>query len=209
MVKSKGIPESPSQNAQRIQVSGILCKFCPSIFEDLKFWSFKKNKKTHPFFKAARTTDNETSFLQQCTCLKASTGSVSKCCVSHVYCPKVSVPIFFSILFISVFDGREVCFWHYFKTWQQKKHKKQLTLLLQGGEWPRNIQHPQKNSSQNVVFSPGASDSPGRRFTDGGPQSHGPPHGLAPQGAVPTSHVAVAKRKTLTGTWNGGTHLCK
>ena len=74
--------------------------------------------------------------------------------------------------------------------------KKQLTLLLQGGEWPRNIQHPpKKNSSQNVD-SPGASDSPGRRFTDGGPQSHGPPHGLAPQGAVPTSHVAVAKKKT-------------
>lgn len=158
MVKSKGIPESPSQNAQRIQVSGIFCKICPSIFEDLKFWSFKKNKKTHPFFKAARTTDNETSFLQQCTCLKASTGSVSKCCVSPCLLSEGFSPHFFSILFISVFDGREVCFWHYFKTWQQQKHKKQLTLLLPGGEWPKKT--PAKTSIRQELVIRRAAVSP-------------------------------------------------
>ena len=175
--------------------------FAPAFLRRFEVLKFQKNKKTHPFFKAARTTDNETSFLQQCTCLKASPGSVSKCCVSPCLLSEGFSPHFFSILFISVLNGREGCFWHYFKTWQQKKHKKQLTLLLQGGEWPKKT--PAKTSffRQELVIRR-AAVSPMEAHKVMGLLTH------RATGCRSNEPCCRCDKKTLTGTWNGGTHLC-
>ena len=191
MVKSNGIPLPKCWKNSGFRI--VFVNFAPAL---LRRFEVLKKQKTHPFFKAARTTDNETSFLQQCTCLKASTGSVSKCCLSHVYCPEGFSPISFHSVHLSFWwKGGMVFFpatWHYFKLGVASK-KTIDTILLHIGEFF------QPTFSQHVGNTPGASDSPfRRRFTGcGGPQSDGPPHDTW-RHRVPTSHVAVAKKKPLT-----------